>query len=391
METILSIRNCHRAQTVRPIGEPNSPVYEFGWREKAISSGMFGGRYNHIATASDGTQVEIADRDLKEWVVVAWKYNENLEHLWGIGVNAFSGTSHTPEERAAQYIREYEAEMQEDLSIMPEHEKEAYVEKYAGWVSTLFGKHSRIASAMIVGPARFPTNKNERASNAYDTAYQDFRAWREKYLKGIHTRIEAAKPQSQKDDEEWQAIRSDILSTAGTLLAIDTQNAPYYRSAFVSNLYGRMSTLAKNGKIEMLKRATEFIKEQNEKLKAKGGKAIFTGRHKFWNLLKEAEEEIAKKAAKGEREDREYEFDGGKIVMSFSEDRLQIFHDTKPEYSVISTLKKEGWRWSRNNMCWQRQLTSNACYSAARVIIGTEAPLEEITKLAKMLCQGLQE
>lgn len=390
METILTIKNCHRAKTVRPVGKPDSPDYEFGWREKSISSNMFGGTYCHIATAPDGTKVEIKDRDLQNWEVTAWKYAENLEHLWSAGVIAFSGTSHTPEERAAQYIREYEAELQDDLSIMPEHEKEAYISKYSGWVSTLFAKHSRIASAMIVGPARFPSNKNERASNAYDSAYSDFRAWREKYLKGIYTRIEAAKPQSQKDDEEWQGIRSDILSTAGTLLAIDTQNAPYYRSAFVTNLYGRMSTLAKNGKIEMLRRATEFIKEQNEKLKAKGGKVIFTGRHKFWNLLKEAEEEIARKAAKSEREDKEYEFNGGNIVMSFSEDRLQIFHDTKPDYAVISSLKKEGWRWSRNSMCWQRQLTSNACYSAARVIIGTEAPLEEITKFAKMLCQDLQ-
>jgi len=73
---------------------------------------------------------------------------------------------------------------------------------------------------------------------------------------------------------------------------------------------------------------------------------------------------------------------------------LQIFHEEKPAPEVISLLKKEAWKWSRNNVCWQRQLTRNACYSAARVILGGSNGLsntEEVSKLAKKLWDGHQE
>ena len=59
--------------------------------------------------------------------------------------------------------------------------------------------------------------------------------------------------------------------------------------------------------------------------------------------------------------------------------RLQLFFDDKPESNVRDVLKKNGFRWSRKNNCWQRQLTDNARYSLERV----EKELEE---LATCLC-----
>ena len=47
--------------------------------------------------------------------------------------------------------------------------------------------------------------------------------------------------------------------------------------------------------------------------------------------------------------------------------RLQLFFDGKPEAEVRDILKKNGFRWSRKNSCWQRQLTDNARYSLVRV------------------------
>lgn len=182
------------------------------------------------------------------------------------------------------------------------------------------------------------------------------------------------------------------MDSAGSIFAIDTQNAPYSRPLFVSNLYGRMETLAKRGKVELLKKAAELVRELNEKFKAKGGKEIFTSRHKFWKLVEAAEAEMAKKAERADLEDIEIEFEGGTIILAFSEDRLQIHHDTKPSPDVIQLLKTETWRWSRNNCCWQRQLTRNACYSAARVVIGgpkRTCELDEITNYAQKLCQNL--
>ena len=394
METILSIKNCHRAKTVRPVNQPDSPDYTFDYRAIAKHQGFMYCNYAHKVTSPSGEEIEISNYNLKEWAVTSWLYEVSLENLYDAGVRAFSGTSHTPEDRAVQYIRDYEKEIVEDLKELPEAEHEAYIEKYREWVATLFSKHSRVMSAMIVGPAKFPTKRNKSASDAYDTAYRNFREWRDRFFKGVQRRMEAAKPQDQREEEEWQAVKARIMDTARSIFGIDTRNEPYNRTLFVSNLYNRMETLAKNGKVEMLRRAGEFIKELNAKFKSAGGKPIFTDRHKFWKLVEKAEETLAKQTENANRENEVFEMYSCTIVKNYEEDRLQIFHDGKPAPEVISLLKKEAWRWSRNNACWQRQLTQNACYSAARVILGGPNgtyDVSEVSKLGQKLWHGHQE
>ena len=56
-----------------------------------------------------------------------------------------------------------------------------------------------------------------------------------------------------------------------------------------------------------------------------------------------------------------------RIVENTEIMRLQLFFDGKPEAEVRDILKKNGFRWSRKNNCWQRQLTDNARYSLERV------------------------
>lgn len=395
METILTKKNCHRAATVLPVNHTDGqePV-QFNYRAIRKNMGMFSCRFTHTVTSPNGDAIEVSDYDLKEWIVVSWKYEENLEDLYHDGVRAYSNTSHTPEERALRDIYEYEEEIQKDLKILPESYRSDYFNQYKERVRQLFYKHSGIASAMIVGPARFPAARMERANNAYNSMFQDFRKWRENFFKKVEREKEAAKSPEQKADEAWEKVKRDIMSTVGSLWAIDLQNAPYSRPLFVSNLYGKMETLAKNGKVDLLRRAGELIKELNVKAKEKGAKEIFTSRHKFWKLVEKAEETIAKQAENANRENEEFELEGCTVVKNYAENRLQIFHEEKPAPEVISLLKKEAWKWSRNNVCWQHQLTRNACYSAARVILGGPNGLsntEEVTKLAKKLWDGHQE
>lgn len=391
---ILSLKNCHRAKTVRPADNPSAEDHTFKYRAIPKHRGLMFCSYAHQAVAPDGKEIEIGQYDLKNWVVSSWLYEENLSDLYDAGVRAFYATSQTPEERAVQYIRDYEKEMQEDLANLPEGERNGYVAKYHDWVATLFAKHSRIMSAMIVGPAKFPTSRNKSANDAYDRAYQDFRIWRENFFKGVQRRIDAAKTPEQRENEEWEAVKSGIINSAEIIHAIDTRREPCNRALIVSNLYNRMETLAKNGKVEMLRRAAALIREFGEKFKESGGKVIFTDRHKFWKLVEKAEEALAKQSENANRENVEIELYNCTVVRNYEEDRLQIFHEEKPSQEVINLLKKEAWRWSRNNGCWQRQLTRNACYSAARVILGGHngtRNFEEESKLAKKLWQDPQE
>ena len=382
---ILTKKNCHRAAQVRLIETPEMGVYDWGFREIRTNNGMFSRSFAHAAKQREDTiQVRDVDIELNKWEVVSWKYETNFEDLWGKAVRAFENTSFSPEERAVLYIREYEEALLEDLKKLPAEEHKEYTEKFRAWVETLFDKHSRILSAMITGPARFPTERNNKSNNSYDKALSDFSEWREKYAKRVEKRIEDAKSPEQKESEEWLALKRDINYNAKACADIDN-GEPYHRSAFTNSIFGKVERLANKGKAALVLKALEYIKQVQEDEKTGLKKPLFTSRHKIWKLQEVCEATMQKQEERANTESSEIEFEGGRIVKNFADDRLQIFHDEKPSADVISRLKSNGFRWSRFNGCWQRQLTDNSYYGAARVLFGDNVLSEErntfLTKL----------
>ena len=370
MEPItLTKHNAHRACMVRQKAHPEYGEWKWGYRQQSLGQGNF----THVAY-KDGSGICVAERELDKWEVLSWEYEYNFEDLYEIGVRAFEMTSFTPDVRSLQYIREYESTLNADLRNIPEELHQEYYEKFRARVIDLFGKHSRCMSSMITGPARFPITKSKNASDAYDNAVKDFNKWRESYINRAVRQVEASKSPEERLDKEWNAIRKDILYSAAAIKAIDTEHAPYNRSAFVNSIYGKVATLAKNGKVELVNRSVDLIKELNGKMP----KPVFTSRHKFWNLVDECNAAIQKAQAKAEKEDVEIVFESCKVVKCYSEDRLQIYHDEKPSRGTILVLKSNGFRWSPNRGCWQRQLTQNAFYAAARVVLGNMASSDEL-------------
>ena len=61
----------------------------------------------------------------------------------------------------------------------------------------------------------------------------------------------------------------------------------------------------------------------------------------------------------------DFEFEGGKVVANYTEDRLQVFFDSKPDEETRAQMKSNGFRWAPSSSAWQRQLTRNA-YSVAK-------------------------
>lgn len=320
--------------------------------------------YAHIASRPGfGDSIVIYDDELAMWEILSWKYEVNLEELWEAAYNAFYSTSFVPDERATQYIRDYEKELNSDLANMPESEKERYITKYKDWVRTLFNKHSRIMSAMITGPARFPTRRNEKTNNSYGASCREFREWREKALKAIARRIEEAKPSEQRKNEEWMRLKRSIYSSACTIKGINEGTERGYNKAlFVSSIYGKVETYAKRGDVATVEKAIAYVRELNKQ------SSIITERHKFFKLVEMAKVVCKAQEEKTNKEDVEIEFEGGKVVKNFSEDRLQIIFPGKPDSETISKLKSNGFRWSPRFMAWQRQLTDNSYYACARVV-----------------------
>lgn len=345
--TILTKRNAHRAAVVRQIANPEYGDWRWQWRGQPLNKGFFGcTSWAHVA-GEGSNSVVVGDSELHFWEVVSWKYKINLEELWDTACRAFNGTSFSPEERGAHYIRSYEEALNSDLENIPQEEQEQYIAKFKEWVRTLFDKHSRCLSSMITGPANFPTRRNEKANNSYENAVKEFGEWREKAQKAIARRIEEAKPAEQKAEEQWEAVKLEIDTVYITQL-----------------LYGKLERIALKGEVELMQKSIDYVRELNAQRK----KPIFTERHKFFKLAQLAELWRDKIEQKNGRESIELEFEDGKVVKNFSEDRLQIIFDGKPNSDVISNLKHNGFRWSPRFGAWQRQLTSNAYYGASRVI-----------------------
>ena len=363
-QILLSKKNYHRASKVVNVENQEQGEFLFNWRDKKLSDNLMHCDYAHTAIRiSDNEEVIIYDKDLGSWAVTDWKYKVNLEELWKCACDAFYSTSFSPEECGAYYIRTYEEELNADIEKMPEEEKERYISKYKEWVQILFNKHSRIMSAMITGPARFPTRRNEKMNNYYENAVSEFRAWREKVLKAIARRIEDAKPEEQKADEEWTRLKRSIYSSASTIKGInDGTERGYNKALFVSSIYGKVETYAKRGDVTIVENAIAYVRELNKQ------SSIITERHKFFKLAEMAKAVCEAQEVRSNKEDTEILFDGGRVIKNYSEDRVQIVFDTKPQPDVISNLKHNGFRWSPRFSAWQRQLTNNAYYAVTRVI-----------------------
>ena len=339
-QVLLSKKNCHRALKVVNIANPEQGEWLFNWRGKKLSDNLMRCDYAHTAVRiSDNEAVVINDKDLGLWSVVEWKYEVNLEEFWKCACDAFYATSFSPEERGSYHIRMYEEELNDDIKTMPEEERERYIAKYKEWVQILFNKHSRIMSAMITGPARFPSRRNEKMNNYYDNAVNEFRAWREKALKSIARRIEEAKPKEQKVEEEWTRLKRSIYSSASTIKGInDGTERGYNKALFVSSIYGKVETYAKRGDVIIVENAIAYVRELNKQ------SSIITERHKFFKLAEMAKAVCEVQEVRSNKEDTEIFFDGGRVIKNYSEDRVQIVFDTKPQPDVISNLKHNGFR-----------------------------------------------
>ena len=66
-------------------------------------------------------------------------------------------------------------------------------------------------------------------------------------------------------------------------------------------------------------------------------------------------------------EEKEFYFNDIKVLYNTEENRLQLYFDGKPSENIRNILKKNAYKWSNKNQCWQRQLTKNAIYNFERI------------------------
>lgn len=363
METMLLTKeNAHRVTMVRRKDEPTGTPVPFKWRGQS----RFGiGNFDHLI--GEGNEVRIIKpHEFDQWEVVETSHPGYLEEFWNAAYRAHYWSSQNPDIFGEDEVAMYERELHGDLTSMPEEQREQYLANYKNHLSGVWASESRIASPFVTGPAGFNYRRNEKAHNAYRNKYEAFRQWRERALKAVEKYKESLKTDEQRTDELWAKVLSDIDSTAETILNLDTgKERGYSRALLISNLFGRIATHAKNGNVEIVDRAVARIREWNAKCK----KPIITERHSFFKLPDVARSVRHKTAETANRENREVAFEGGKVVLNYAEDRLQILFDKIPDKEFRQRMHGEfRFNWSRKNEAWQRQLTDNAVRAALRLL-----------------------
>lgn len=283
---------------------------------------------------------------------------KTLEHLREQAYRAYSNISFSPEKRAESIINDYSAELDEDLieieKVAP-HYVEKYKEKYTQLISHWLRSKSNCISSMITGPANFPVRRAEKANRNEENRYKDFRDWRDKIF--LSFKRQAKKKAIEDAGGELEINKSklaDLLVYQEYMKRINKAHAAYVKKPN-SILEANLTEDEKDYVIKWFPKPSYYTKPfqqfqlTNNLAKIKNTQARIA--------------ELEKKAYLANQEVKEYEVPGGKLILNYKDDRIQIFNESKPDQSVINSYKSHGLRWSPYNKCWQRQITNNALYS----------------------------
>lgn len=237
--------------------------------------------------------------------------------------------------------------------------------RYSKKIADNLNEKSRIGcmcpSVMISGAGNFPVKKKEKQNAASDRNYKEFQEI-QKILDKIRS-IANGKDIIKSGDEN--AVEKLEKKLAGL-----KEKQEKMKSA---NKAIRMKNTEKGN---ALLREMGYTDEQIRELR----KPDFCGRVGFpsctltnnnQNIHRIESRLKALKAAK-EQENTESENEYFRVVENTEIMRLQLFFDGKPDSATRDLLKKNGFRWSPKNSCWQRQLTNNARYATKQVLKSLE-------------------
>lgn len=272
-----------------------------------------------------------------------------------MAVNACRLISMDPERMGNHICIECSEDLNEFLAKIPEEmraEYEAkYLQKWREWLAAL----SRCYSVLVVGPARFNSRRHERMNNYEMAAKQRLKDWSEKVVKRINR---------QERLTGWQEVER-LQSKLDTLTEL-------HEKMKAANKIVRSKKMVEAEQIDELvalgfneQQAIEILKP-TERWQSVG----FPTYQLQNNIakIKDTQAAIERHKAMAEAEDKEIEFNGGRVVVCNSDERMRFYFDEIPSVEVRNLMKRNAFKWSPKNGAWQRQLTSNCKFDTKRIL-----------------------
>ena len=272
-----------------------------------------------------------------------------------MAVNACRGISMDPERMGNHICIECSEELNEFLAQIPEElqaEYEAkYLKKWREWLAAL----SRCYSVLVTGPARFNNRRHEKMNDYERAARQRLRDWSEKVVKRINR---------QQRLTGWQEVER-LQSKLDTLTEL-------HEKMKAANKIVRSKKMSEEEQIDGLvalglneKQAVEILKPTER------WQSIGFPTYQLQNNLakiKDTQAAIERHKAMAEAEDKEITFNGGRVVVCNSDERMRFYFDEIPSVEVRNLMKRNAFKWSPKNGAWQRQLTANCKFDTKRIL-----------------------
>ena len=274
-----------------------------------------------------------------------------LQNFKEKAISAHRWTSFSPERRGETMVSEYSAQLAKDVEELKAQNTDsetlaAYEQRYKSLFSAWLNAKSNCISSMITGPARFPIHKAEKANRSEQKHYDIFQQWREKAKKAIVKKTQPEKTYNSEIErykQELEGMRKNHeLMKAGNIAIKKAHKDKTDISQYLIDNFG-----IKPHMIEWTMKFGFGLQNNNANMK------------RVEERIKELE---AKEQNRQNEPEKEFSFNGGKVVMNYEADRIQIKHDSRPNQEVITLMKRNGFKWSPTNQAWQRQITGNAIY-----------------------------
>lgn len=264
---------------------------------------------------------------------------------------AGQGISMNPERMGAQLLQELESGLDAFLAQIPdelqaEYEKR-YIAKYSEWLHAL----SRTFSVMITGAGNFNNRRHEKMNDYEHSARERFETWRKKVVKRVNR---------QQRLVGWAEVER-LQNKLDTLTELQEKMKAVNK--IVRN--AKLSEIEQHEELEALGLSARTINEVMAEPQYSFCNKGFQSYQLSNNLakIKATEQAIKRHTAMATTDDKEFTFDGGKVAVCNSDERIRIYFDDIPDEETRKMLKSNAFKWSPTNKAWQRQLTPNAMYA----------------------------
>jgi len=301
--------------------------------------------------------------------------------------SSYNGVSWEPEVRARRQQVDYVNEIDSFAKTMlsqaktPEQKEQAlkeieqYKKGYKGKLMDYMGAKGRVVSAMIVGPANFPTRRNEKRLDTEGKRLNELMEYRARAKKKGIKRVREAHPEGTTHyarDKLKRDIDRDIEHLERVQARVGFEKH-VSRTAFTRSLAGKIRRRIANGDYEGAVESYDYL---NAQAKKKGIKQVFAKSNKLHKQISDIRGKKAPAKATGTSTVKTYKT--AKVINNQEAERVQILFDDIPSTEIRNDLKARGFRWSRREGAWQRKNTRDGLYMSTSILDKHLEPEENI-------------